>query len=72
MRPILKKAAANALFIAEWLTGNPSVQMIVSIEYMKRMMTHVRRIARCMLFVDHEPAAKDIKMIYIYELIKIE
>ena len=30
------------------------------------MMTHVRRIARCTLFVDREPAAKDIKMSRIY------
>jgi len=29
------------------------------------MMTHVRRIARCMLCVDREPAADDIKMINI-------
>ena len=29
------------------------------------MMTHVQRIARCMLCVDPEQAAKDINMIYI-------
>ena len=29
------------------------------------MMTHVRRIARCMLCVNREPAAKDIKMMII-------
>ena len=31
-------------------------------QYMKRMITHLRRIARRMLCVDREPAAKDIKM----------
>ena len=37
------------------------------------MMTHVRKIARCMLCVNREPAAKDIKiMIYMYELNKLE
>ena len=34
-------------------------------QYIKRMMTHVRRIARCMLCVDREPAAKDVKMMNI-------
>ena len=29
-------------------------------QYMKKMMTHVRRIARCMLCVDREQAAKDV------------
>jgi hypothetical protein len=32
---------------------------------MKRMMTHFRRIAMCMLCVDRELAAKDIKMMNI-------
>jgi hypothetical protein len=33
--------------------------------YMKRITTNVRRIARCMPCVDHEPTAKNIKMINI-------
>ena len=65
-RPILKKAAANALFIVEWLTGNPSVKMTINIcIYMKRVMTHVRGVASGMPCVDREPAAKDIKMEYM-------
>ena len=64
MRPILKKAAANASFIVVWLTGNPFVHIIINtLKGMKIIMTHGRRIARCMLCVDREPAAKDIKII---------
>ena len=47
----MNKAAANALFIVEWLTGNPSVKMTIDNCIQERMMTLVRRIARCMLFV---------------------
>ena len=54
-----------AFIIVRWLTAVLEIHPFrwsSILECMKRTMTYVRRIARCMPCVNHEPAAKNIEM----------